>query len=80
MTSGPAFPGGVTALQIFVDQTKQHLPVSTSGTVFVEFVVNEDGSVSDFVVLKGLGAEADIEAVRIVSTMPAWIPYGAPHI
>ncbi|WP_410528593.1 energy transducer TonB [Spirosoma sp. KUDC1026] len=37
-------------------------------------MVNADGSVSDLVVLKGLGLEADQEAVRIVSSMPNWVP------
>jgi hypothetical protein len=36
--------------------------------------VNKDGSISDFVVLKGLGREADLQAVGIVSTMPNWTP------
>ncbi len=70
----PVFPGGALALQRFVDQTKQPVSTTASGTVFVEFVVNVDGSVSDYIVLKGAGMESDLEAVRIVSTMPEWTP------
>ncbi|WP_162391446.1 energy transducer TonB [Spirosoma endbachense] len=70
----PVFPGGALALQRFVDQTKQPVSPPASETVFVEFVVNVDGSVSDYTVLKGAGMEADLEAVRIVSIMPEWTP------
>lgn len=70
----PVFPGGALALQRFVDQAKQPISTTTSGTVSVEFVVNVDGSVSDYTILKGAGLEADSEAVRIVSVMPEWTP------
>jgi periplasmic protein TonB len=73
-STNPSFPGGASALQRFVDHIKQPLSVTTSGTVFVEFVVNADGLVGDLVVLKGLDMEADQEAIRIVSSMPAWTP------
>jgi protein TonB len=68
------FPGGAFALQRFLNHHKQPLTTSAPGTVFVEFTVNFDGSVSNLVVLEGLGIEADQEAVRIVSEMPQWIP------
>lgn len=74
MTSNPTFPGDPLALQHFVDQTKNHFAANLGGTVFVEFFVNSDGSTSDYVVLKVAGMEADIDAVRIVSTMPSWTP------
>jgi TonB family protein len=44
------------------------------GRVFVEFVVNTDGSISDTRVLKGIGAGCDLEAERIVAASEAWIP------
>jgi len=44
------------------------------GKVFVEFVVNKDGSLSDFVVVKGIGAGCDEEALRIVQNSPPWSP------
>ncbi|MES2703933.1 MAG: energy transducer TonB [Bacteroidota bacterium] len=42
------------------------------GRVVVKFVVNEDGTVSDAVVVKGIGGGCDEEALRIVRSMPAW--------
>lgn len=74
----PIFPGGLTALTAFVENAKPQLFIkdhpAKEPAVFVEFVVNTDGSISDFVVLKGLSTEADLEAVRVVSTMPNWTP------
>ena len=46
----------------------------TTGKVIVEFVVNEDGSVSNVKVLRGIGGGCDEEAVRVVSGMPVWKP------
>jgi protein TonB len=44
------------------------------GKVFVEFIVNEDGSTSDFNVLKGLCGECDKRAVEVLQKMPTWTP------
>ncbi|MBS1689629.1 MAG: energy transducer TonB, partial [Bacteroidetes bacterium] len=44
------------------------------GRVVLKFVVNEDGSVSDISVLKGIGGGCDEEAKRVLSAMPKWKP------
>lgn len=44
------------------------------GTVFVEFVVNKDGGLSDFKVLKGVNESMDAEALRAVSQLKPWNP------
>jgi TonB family protein len=44
------------------------------GKVLVSFIVNEDGSISDAKILKGVGGGCDEEALRIVNHMPAWKP------
>jgi TonB family protein len=45
------------------------------GKVFIEFVVNVDGTLSDFVPVKGIGAGCDQEAIRVLQTSSiAWIP------
>jgi periplasmic protein TonB len=44
------------------------------GKVFVEFVVNRDGSIVDVKFIKGIGAGCDEEAVRVVQSAPAWTP------
>jgi protein TonB len=44
------------------------------GTVIVAFVVNTDGTVSDFELLRGIGGGCDEEAIRIVKNSPKWTP------
>jgi len=44
------------------------------GRVFVEFVVNQDGTLSDFKVLKGIGAGCDGEALRVLGLSKNWNP------
>jgi protein TonB len=42
------------------------------GRVIVKFVVNEDGSISDCTIIKGIGGGCDEEALRVAKNMPAW--------
>jgi TonB family protein len=44
------------------------------GRVFVEFIVNTDGSISDVVVVKGIGSGCDEEAARVVALSNPWNP------
>ncbi len=44
------------------------------GRVLVKFVVNEDGHISDGMVVKGIGGECDKEALRVIKNMPPWKP------
>lgn len=44
------------------------------GRVFVQFVVNEDGTVSDATVVRGVDPALDREAVRVVMSSPQWTP------
>ncbi len=44
------------------------------GRVFVEFIVNTDGSISDVVVIKGIGSGCDEEAARVVALANPWNP------
>lgn len=44
------------------------------GRVLVRFVVNEDGSISSAKLMRGIGGGCDEEALRVVSSMPAWKP------
>jgi protein TonB len=45
-----------------------------SGRIFVKVIVNEDGSLSNVQVARGISKELDEEAVRAVKDMPAWTP------
>ncbi len=44
------------------------------GKVFVEFVINRDGSISDVKAIKGIGGGCDEEAVRVIALAPNWNP------
>jgi len=45
-----------------------------TGQVLIRFVVNEDGTVSDAIVVHGIGGGCDEEAINMVSNMPKWKP------
>lgn len=42
--------------------------------MYVSFVISKDGSVKDVNVVRGLNADCDQEAIRLVRSMPKWIP------
>ncbi|HIA35914.1 MAG TPA: TonB family protein [Flavobacteriales bacterium] len=44
------------------------------GIVFISFIVNKDGGISDVKILKSLESSCDKEAIRVVKNMPNWIP------
>ncbi len=74
----PTFPGGEEALiqwlGTHVQYPEEAKKNAVEGTVFVTFVVEKDGSISDVKVLnpKAKTAVLEQEAVRVVRTMPKW--------
>jgi TonB family protein len=74
----PAFPGGNEALVNFmvnnVKYPENARKNGIQGTVYVTFVVEKDGSISNARVLRGVDKELDEEAVRVVNAMPKWKP------
>ncbi|MFP4064164.1 MAG: energy transducer TonB [Bacteroidales bacterium] len=74
----PQFPGGEEARQRFLEENLRYPQMAREagiqGTVFVTFVVETDGSVTDVQVLRGIGGGCDREAVRVVEMMPRWEP------
>lgn len=72
------FPGGMAAMQKFLAENVKYPEVSMEmgdqGKVFVEFVVDRDGSITQVKVLRGVSREIDTEARRVVRTMPKWAP------
>lgn len=48
--------------------------LNVEGKVFVEFVVNKDGELTDIHVIKGIGSGCDEEAIRVVKLSPPWVP------
>lgn len=74
----PEFPGGMDSLYAFLARKIQYPPIAKdngiTGTVLVEFVVEEDGRVTNAKVKVPLFPECDKEAVRAVMSMPKWKP------
>ncbi|NEN25142.1 energy transducer TonB [Cryomorpha ignava] len=74
----PSFPGGDTArvkyLMANVNYPDKAKHVGVQGTVWVEFIIAKDGSIEDAVVIRGVGAGLDEEALRVVNEMPRWTP------
>ena len=74
----PQFPGGETAMMEFVAKNivypEEARDKEISGRVFVKFVVEKDGSISEVKVAQGIGGGCDEEAVRVVKAMPKWKP------
>jgi protein TonB len=73
----PQFPGGITALQKFLEKNL-HKPDDAedgkSADVKIRFVVNEDGTITGFDVMESGGDEFDKEVLRVLKKMPRWIP------
>ncbi len=76
--SMPSFPGGDAARIKYLNENIKYPQMAREsgiqGRVFVTFVVEKDGSVTDVKVLRGIGGGCDEEAVRVIKNMPKWIP------
>lgn len=74
----PAFPGGEAALYRFLSNQirypEEALRNKIEGKVYIRFVVQADGSITDVDVLRGIGYGCDQEALRVVQMMPRWVP------
>jgi protein TonB len=72
------FPGGLEALAKFLQKSVKYPAIArrmnVEGSVFVSFVVDRTGAISDIAIVKGISAECDKESVRVVGTMPPWKP------
>jgi TonB family protein len=74
----PAYPGGEKAMMGYLSKNIRYPQTAKEdgieGTVFVQFVVEKDGSITDVNVVKGIHSALDSEAKRVVSKMPSWQP------
>ncbi len=72
----PEFAGGYEAMYAFIKKNLKY-PASArrmgvDGTVYVQFVVGKDGTISDIKTIRGISADCDREAERVVKMMPPW--------
>jgi protein TonB len=74
----PMYPGGESALMKFIGEHTQYPEIAKEnniqGKVIVRFCVTPKGGVSQVSVLKGVDPELDKEAMRVVTTLPAFKP------
>ena len=75
----PVFPnGGMPGLMKYLSDNIRYPEAAKvagiQGRVTVVFVVDKDGSITNVKTLRGVDAELDKEAIRVISSMPKWIP------
>jgi len=50
------------------------MAIGIQGTVYVQFVIEKDGSISNTKILRGVSSNMDKEVIRVVKLMPKWKP------
>ena len=74
----PEFMGGMRALSEYLSKNLKYpsnaARSGVSGRVHLQFTVEPDGSLSNILVLKGIGFGCDEEATRVIKQMPNWKP------
>jgi len=74
----PEFPGGTEEMKKYLSENIKYpenaRKNNVHGKVYVAFVVRENGTITEVNEVKGVDAEIDAEAVRVVKKMPQWIP------
>lgn len=74
----PGFPGGDAEMYKYLAENIKYPDLARNGNiegkVFVRFVVEKDGSVSNVRVMRDIGGGCGPEAVRVVKAMPKWKP------
>ncbi|GAP68410.1 TonB family C-terminal domain [Bacteroidales bacterium 6E] len=74
----PEFPGGEAALRRFIANAIKYPQIAQEngiqGRVYIQFVVDRDGSVTQASVARGVDPSLDKEALRVVNSLPKWKP------
>ena len=74
----PEFPGGAAKMMEYIQKNIKYPMMAREsdiqGRVFVNFVVEPDGSITNVTVMRGIGGGCDEEALRVVQSMPNWKP------
>lgn len=74
----PVFPGGMSALMKYLGENikypEEAKKKNMQGRVYVAFIVNQDGSISDTRIIRGASPLLDAEALRVIGSMPKWKP------
>lgn len=74
----PTYPGGAAELMKYISEHLKYPVVAqengTQGRVICQFVVGRDGRVRDVTLLRSLDPYCDKEAIRVIMSLPKWIP------
>lgn len=74
----PEFQGGDAALYAYLKKNIKYPSIcrenNIQGKVYIQFIVNKDGSIVDPEVIRSVNPYLDKEALRVISTMPKWTP------
>ena len=74
----PMPSGGINGFNRFVKQNliypKRAHRMGIEGKVFIQFIVQKDGAITDVKVIRGIGAGCDEEAIRVIQKSPKWTP------
>ena len=74
----PSFPGGEVKLVEYIAKNlnypQEAIEKGIEGRVFVGFIIDVDGSVTDVKLLRGIGGGCDEEAIRVIKSLPKWRP------
>jgi periplasmic protein TonB len=71
------YPGGMEEYVKFIRKNLKYPGrgrLCVEGAVYIQFIVHEDGALSDFIVIKGVCQECDENALEALKKMPRWIP------
>lgn len=74
----PEFPGGIKELMSFLSKNIKYpasaIAKNVQGRVIVQFVVEKDGTPTEFKVMRSVDPALDAEALRVMQEMPKWKP------
>lgn len=74
----PQFPGGEKAMYAYIGENVEYPAAAkeagVQGRVFVEFIVEKDGSITNIKTMEGIGSGCDEAAMKVFKSMPNWTP------
>jgi protein TonB len=70
----PDFPGGIQKFYDFVSKNYRAPEEDVKGKVYIQFVVEKDGTLTDIKVMRDLGYGTGAEAIRVLKKSPRWKP------
>jgi protein TonB len=74
----PTFPGGDAGMIAFIQANLRYpensIENNEQGKVYVYFIIESDGSISNITIARGVSPSIDAEAIRVIKLMPKWNP------